>query len=1628
MPRYPTILLLTCLWLPAVGPGWCTAEEPDLTKKQTVRELFVPFEDLSVLLQRQPQRVLLSRAEYEELVRKAKKSPEKQVPYAAVLVSADYTAAIQQQRARLTGTLTVDVLEDGLHAVPLELAGVGLHSAKLDGKDAAIGRADDGHLSLFVEGVGRHELVLEMVAPLETTAARQVLHFRLPRPPAAQLHLTVPGDVEVKSGAEVSGRVVDEAAGLTRFELVPRRGDTTLVMTLNSRLQRGEQTLVVRSVLVNEVTEAYEKLHAAVSLEILHRAMDHFRFAVPEGFEFTEINSPLLARWDVKDEDGRKVLNLWLREQTTEPVLLNLSAIHTPSRLGAWQFPKLLPLGTEGQVDVVGQVAVLGLLVEDRLTAKAIAPEGMIPINAADLAQMLPETIRQAEPGTPPLRPVVAYYAPQAEYNLAAAFDKPPAKLAVRTNLLLILDDRGHQVHGGMAMVPEVERLFEFDFTVPPSWHVTRVIGANETPLRFERFGAREEDSRIRVRLPQGVLPGREYSVNFHATRTPPGWADDWPEGRRQIEFPVFAVVGAASDVGAIAVEARDDMTVRSDTRLAPLDENEKQRYGLAEVATNLAFRFEQQPVAATLLVERIQPRLTARTFSFLRVQPDALAASYEIIYEVEEARVRHLSLLLPQQTTPQTLAIRGLDGVKLKQPDSEIVEDMRRWTVQLDKARRGTIRLAVDFEQPVPAGRRRDLVLPIVAAGGPHLVYQSGLVAVEGSAELDVKVITKARRVDVGELVDADYQPGRRLLGVFELVGRPAQKVVQARVSRHPGYGLFPAIVQRAELSTHLAADGTSQTKALFALRTKALYLEVVLPEDAKLWSARLDQNPVKPQREGKSLLVSLPPGEAEALRKLQIVFSSQVGGIGFSGKVAMDAPKLFLRADAKASKVEVPLNDLYWDLHVPAGYEVVRSSGTVVTDQLAGPEPAAVSLARELYDCSGGVNLFHGVPRLFRRAVQESAQDMYELRNTGYAVDTSGAMEEFSRETPSLRREEEYASMDLASRGPAEKKIIAALNSPTELKCIEAPLADVIDYFKDRHNIEIQIDTRALDDVGLGTDTPVTGDLKGISLRSALRLMLQALDLTYVIEDEVLLITTPEEAEIKLNTKAYPVADLVLPLGASGPGQADFDALVDIITSTVQPTTWDEVGGPGSINASQMNNARLLVLSQTDEVHEEIADLLANQRKVRTATRGDGRPPLDQHKTIDLSSRTPAEKKIAEALQSPTEFSFQEVPLTDVVDYLKQRHGIEIQIDTRCLDEVGIGSDMPITKSLKGVTLRSALGLMLRDLDLTYNVENEVLLITTPEEAECRLATKIYPIDDLVLFRDKSGKQWADFDSLIEMIQSTVHPTTWDEVGGPGSVAGFETNLSLVVSQTQEVHEEIGELLGKVRKLGRARKGDQWPPLKEPPKPGQRRGMGGMGMGGMGGGGMGGGFFGGAQPAADNRPVTPPQPGTPALQTPTDRAKLTPDQAKALQEVLDAKAESRRRALKGVGSLDVDPDREAVGTGKVITFRSLGCDPRLEVTLAHRARYNALAWGLAMALGLFGLALTNRPVRGKVRLIVIVALVATVVPLVYDCLEATRTCNLLFYAAALLVPYYLAAAVLKWLLRRCRRLLRRL
>jgi hypothetical protein len=180
---------------------------------------------------------------------------------------------------------------------------------------------------------------------------------------------------------------------------------------------------------------------------------------------------------------------------------------------------------------------------------------------------------------------------------------------------------------------------------------------------------------------------------------------------------------------------------------------------------------------------------------------------------------------------------------------------------------------------------------------------------------------------------------------------------------------------------------------------------------------------------------------------------------------------------------------------------------------------------------------------------------------------------------------------------------------------------------------------------------------------------------------------------------------------------------------------------------------------------------------------------------KTEFLPAPAPCEARILKALEEPTAIEFLGSPLQNVVEYLEERHGIQIKLDVRALEDAGVEPATPVSCSLRHVTLKSALRLMLRDLQLAYIIQDEVLLITSKDVAESAeaLLRRAYPVGDLA--------EKGNYDALIETITSAVRPNTWDEVGGNGVVVAMPAAQCIVVLQTRDTHDEVLELLRALR-----------------------------------------------------------------------------------------------------------------------------------------------------------------------------------------------------------------------------------
>ena len=235
---------------------------------------------------------------------------------------------------------------------------------------------------------------------------------------------------------------------------------------------------------------------------------------------------------------------------------------------------------------------------------------------------------------------------------------------------------------------------------------------------------------------------------------------------------------------------------------------------------------------------------------------------------------------------------------------------------------------------------------------------------------------------------------------------------------------------------------------------------------------------------------------------------------------------------------------------------------------------------------------------------------------------------------------------------------------------------------------------------------------------------------------------------------------------------------ALVALVCVSLCSPAWSQNDDPFGGNTARAQKKDAAVAAPVKAADRDVLD------RAKKAMSG-GRKPIH----VASGKQYEAEKRIHSALNDKTTITFIETPLADALQVISQTHDIPILADRRALEEIGLSADEPVSMDLKNVSLRSALRLLLRDLDLTYQVKDEVLQITTIEAAECNLIMEMYVLPENLT---------AKSDKVITAMQTSVVPDTWSTLGGPSSAVAIDHVL--VVSTTSDVHHQVEEFLAKL------------------------------------------------------------------------------------------------------------------------------------------------------------------------------------------------------------------------------------
>jgi RNA polymerase sigma factor (sigma-70 family) len=240
--------------------------------------------------------------------------------------------------------------------------------------------------------------------------------------------------------------------------------------------------------------------------------------------------------------------------------------------------------------------------------------------------------------------------------------------------------------------------------------------------------------------------------------------------------------------------------------------------------------------------------------------------------------------------------------------------------------------------------------------------------------------------------------------------------------------------------------------------------------------------------------------------------------------------------------------------------------------------------------------------------------------------------------------------------------------------------------------------------------------------------------------------------------------------------------------------------VGGIGSHHLAALSDENSTRDNRNNDTHlaDELSTVLAAEQPKPAADSNatvafSGKPPNDKPNKRTASNgpgalrrRSSVERKIEATLNEHTSLEFIDTPLSDAVSFIADRHWITILIDKQALDEAGASTDTPINLTLSGITLHSALNNMLKPLDLTYVIEDDVMKITSQHAAQERKEIRVYPVQDLIA----AGFEPAALKRIIEQgTKGNVEP-----------LPGF-----LVIKGSQQMHRKTAELLKQLHQAAR-------------------------------------------------------------------------------------------------------------------------------------------------------------------------------------------------------------------------------
>ena len=631
------LCLATLLSVTLAGPVLAQQVVKEREKKNN-RRVFVPIEDLDVVLRGDRQGVLLPRQQFQQLRARALKNQAAtpQPPVPLVLSDVVYTARPSGDHLLIDAQVRFQQFTRGWQSLPLPLQGVSVERATLDGRPARVGRLQlirgkrtISGLELFHETPGNAALQLGLSTPLVSLGSDKVAAFGLVPATTATLIVRLPAGKHLLIDGLTVRRPAALAEPATYTLPIGGRREVRLAVTDRQADRNGDVLVFARTGYGINVMPGEVTWQAATSLNVFGQPLDRVVATVPRRLEITDVESSGLQGWELADDPdvpGATRIVMDYRQPFSGSRRIVFKGVMTTQVGAPWRVPRL---GLDRVTSHVGQVL---LQHPPGVRLQVVGTTGVRRAAGAVALKGMPA-------GTEAMR----FDVWRENFSLSLVTQTKRQELQAGISTILEIGDRGLDLLTVATIESQFSPLFQADFSVPTDWNITQVLVAGQ-PVPWQRLPEADDRQPLRISFAKALPEGSEVQVTIGAHRDLKNWPLTSLRPRKE-QLPDVALVPpvdrASGDRSSVIIEGTYLIKAPEEYDVDSVDLVGLDNAPVRVTGQRLAYSYQDLQIGGTLEIVR-RPACRPRRFrSFASIEKHSRLTSKHISTSREGVRGR---------------------------------------------------------------------------------------------------------------------------------------------------------------------------------------------------------------------------------------------------------------------------------------------------------------------------------------------------------------------------------------------------------------------------------------------------------------------------------------------------------------------------------------------------------------------------------------------------------------------------------------------------------------------------------------------------------------------------------------------------------------------------------------------------------------------------------------------------------------------------------------------------------------------------------------------------------------------------------------------------------------------------